>query len=84
MCDRAISYVSKQRSRYGSYQNALEHLYEANAITGENISASESLLTDADIAEEMVAFSRDKILEQANLAIMAQANLANESVLKLL
>jgi flagellin-like hook-associated protein FlgL len=32
----------------------------------------------------MVAFSRDKILEQANLAIMAQANLANESVLKLL
>ncbi|MCI9612533.1 MAG: hypothetical protein HFH33_11045 [Eubacterium sp.] len=84
LCDRAISYVSKQRSRYGSYQNALEHLYEANAITGENISASESLLTDADIAEEMVAFSRDKILEQANLAIMAQANLANESVLKLL
>ena len=82
-CDQAISYVSKQRSRYGSYQNALEHLYNANAITGENVSASESKLADADMADEMVAFSRSQILEQANLAVMAQANMANQTVLKL-
>ena len=83
LCDQAISYVSKQRSRYGSYQNALEHLYNANAITGENVSASESKLADADMADEMVAFSRSQILEQANLAVMAQANMANQPVLKL-
>lgn len=79
-----IDYVSKQRSRYGSYQNALEHLYAANAVTGENVLASESLLSDADMADEMVSFSRDKILEQANLAVMAQANTANQAVLRLL
>lgn len=84
LCDRAIGYVSKQRSRYGSYQNALEHLYSANAITGENVSASESRISDADIADEMVAFSRDQILEQANLSVMAQANTTNQAVLKLL
>ena len=84
LCDQAIDYVSKQRSRYGSYQNALEHLYAANAVTGENVSASESLLSDADMADEMVSFSRDKILEQANLAVMAQANTANQAVLRLL
>lgn len=58
-----IDYVSKQRSCYGSYQNALEHLYAANAVTGENVSALESLLSDADMADEMVSFSRDNILE---------------------
>ena len=84
LCDQAISYVSAQRSRYGSYQNALEHLYAANAITEENVSASESLLADADLADEMVEFSRSKILEQANLSVMAQANMTNQSVLKLL
>lgn len=84
LCDRAINYVSGQRSRYGSYQNALEHLYAANAITGENVSTSESRIADADMADEMVAFSRDKILEQVNSAAMAQANMANQAVLKLL
>lgn len=84
VCDRAISYVSGQRSRYGSYQNALEHLYASNAITGENVSVSESRISDADMADEMVAFSRDRILEQVNMAVMAQANMANQSVLKLL
>lgn len=84
LCDRAISYVSAQRSRYGSYQNALEHLYDANALTGENVSASESRIADADIADEMVAFSCSQILEQVNLSVMAQANMANQTVLNLL
>ncbi len=84
MCNQAIDYVSEQRSLYGSYQNALEHLYAANAITGENVSASESRISDADIAEEMVEFSCSKILEQLNSSVMAQANMANQTVLKLL
>lgn len=84
LCDEAISYVSKQRSRYGSYQNALEHLYDGNAITGENVSESDSRIADADMADEMVAFSRDKILEQVNSAVMAQANMTNQTVMQLL
>lgn len=84
LCDKAISYVSKQRSRYGSYQNALEHLYDANAITSENVSSSDSRLSDTDMADEMVEFSCCQILEQVNSAVMAQANMANQTVLKLL
>ncbi|MCI8895331.1 MAG: hypothetical protein HFI42_14030 [Lachnospiraceae bacterium] len=84
LCDQAISYVSEQRSRYGSYQNALEHLYAANAITGENVSTSESRISDADIADETVEFSRCQILDQVNSSVMAQANMANQTVLKLL
>ena len=84
LCDQAIDYVSKQRSRYGSYQNALAHLYAANAITGENVSASESRISDADLADEMVEFSCSRILEQVNSAVMAQADMENQIVLKLL
>lgn len=83
-CDRAISYVSAQRSRYGLYQNILEHLYASNALTSENVSASESRLADADMADEMVAYSRDRILEQANTAVLSQANISTHSVLELL
>lgn len=84
LCDRAIEYVSQQRSLYGSYQNALEHLYNANANTSENVTAADSRLVDTDIADEMVSFSCSKIIEQVNWAIMAQANAANEIALKLL
>ena len=84
LCDQAISYVSKERSRYGSYQNALEHVYAANALTGENVSASESRISDTDMAEEMVEFSSSQILEQANLSVIAQANQAAQNVIKLL
>lgn len=84
LCDRAIEYVSRQRVRYGSYQNALEHLYNANANTAENMTASESRIADADIADEMVEFSCTKILEQVNHTVMSQANAANQIALQLL
>lgn len=84
LCDRALAYVSKERSRYGAYQNALEHLYNANANTCENVTAADSRLADADIADEMVAFSCTKIIEQVNWAMMSQANAAQQTALKLL
>lgn len=84
LCDRALAYVSKERSRYGAYQNALEHLYNANANTCENVTAADSRLADADIADEMVAFSCTKIIEQVNWAMMSQANAAHQTALKLL
>ena len=84
LCDQAIKYVSLQRSLYGGYQNALEHLYAANAATSENLTASESRISDADMAKEIMAFSRGQILQQVNLSVMAQANMANQIVLRLL
>ena len=84
LCDRAIDYVSKQRVHYGGYQNALEHLYNSNANTAENTTASESRIADADIADEMVEFSCTKILEQVNHTVMSQANAANQTALQLL
>lgn len=84
LCDRGIDYVSRQRILYGGYQNALEHLYASNALTSENVSAAESLLADADIADEMMEFSCNQIIEQANMSVMAQANVANQIALKLL
>lgn len=84
LCDRAIDYVSKQRVRYGAYQNALEHLYNANANTSENTTAADSRLADADIATEMVEFSCTQILEQMNHTVMSQANAAHQTALKLL
>lgn len=84
VCKQAIDYVSRQRSLYGSYQNALEHLYNANATTRENVSASESRISDADIADEMMRFSCGQILAQANVSVMTQANSANQTALQLL
>lgn len=84
LCDHAIDYVSKQRVRYGAYQNALEHLYNANANTSENTTAADSRLADADIANEMVEFSCTQILEQMNHTVMSQANAVNQTALKLL
>lgn len=84
LCSKAIDYVSSQRSLYGSYQNALEHLYNANALTGENVTAAESRLADTDVADEMVEFSCCQIVEQANYAVMVQANTINQAALMLL
>ncbi len=84
LCDRAIDYVSRQRVRYGAYQNALEHVYNANANTSENTTTADSRLADADIADEMVEFSCTKILEQMNHTVMSQANAANQTALQLL
>ncbi len=82
--DTAISSVSSQRAQLGAYQNRLEHTINNLNVAVENLSASESRIRDTDMAQEMVSFTRSQILSQAGTSMLAQANQAPQSVLKLL
>jgi flagellin len=82
--DKAISTVSNQRATLGAYQNRLEHTINNLNVAVENLSASESRIRDTDMASEMVSFTRSQILSQAGTSMLAQANQAPQSVLKLL
>jgi flagellin len=82
--DAAITTVSGQRAKLGAYQNRLEHTINNLTVAVENLSASESRIRDTDMAQEMVSFTRSQILSQAGTSMLAQANQAPQSVLKLL
>ena len=80
----AIAVVSDQRSLLGAAQNRMEHTIRNLDNVVENTTSAESRLRDTDMADEMVAYSKDSILAQAGQAMMAQANQTNESVVSLL
>lgn len=82
--DEAIGEVSMQRGTLGAVQNRLAFTisYTENEI--ENIQASESSISDADIASEVTAFTRAQILSQAATAMLAQANVVPQNALALL
>jgi flagellin len=82
--DKAISTVSSQRSTLGAYQNRLEHTINNLQTAHENLTAAESRIRDVDMALEMANFTRHQILQQAGTAMLAQANVQTQSVLKLL
>jgi len=81
--DTAIADVSTARSTLGATQNRLDHAIANLSVAVENLSAAESRIRDADIAEEMVSFTRNQILQQAGTAMLAQANSVPQSVLSL-
>jgi len=81
---QAVKDVSQIRSSLGAYQNRLEHTINNLNVAVENLSASESRIRDADMAEEVVAMTRAQILQQAGTAVLAQANQAPQMVLSLL
>jgi flagellin len=82
--DAAIETVSTERAKLGANQNRLEHTINNLNVSAENLSASESRIRDADMAKEMMAFTRSQILSQAGTAMLAQANQAPQGVLSLL
>ncbi|MCG0239900.1 MAG: flagellin [Firmicutes bacterium] len=82
--DKAIEQVSTERSKLGAYQNRLEHTINNLRTAIENLTAAESRIRDVDIAAEMVAFTKNQILQQAGTAMLAQANIRPQSVLQLL
>lgn len=82
--DEAVQIISDKRSAYGAYQNRLEHIYAANANTSENAQASESRIRDANMAKEMMEYSKNMLLVQAGQSVLAQANQSEQGVLKLL
>lgn len=80
----AIGRVSLVRSNYGAIQNRLEHTIANLDNIIENITASESLIRDTDIAKEMVKHSNNQILLQAGQAVLSQANHSSDLILSLL
>lgn len=82
--DEALKKVSKQRADMGAYQNRLEHAIRGIDIGSENLQAAESRIRDTNMANEMVSYTKDRILSQAGNAMLAQANQRTASVLQLL
>lgn len=80
----AIQLVSDMRSSLGAVQNRLEHTVANLNTTSENTSAAESLLRDTDMADETIAYNKNKILAQAGQTMLAQANQSAQGVLSLL
>ncbi len=82
--NKAISKVSLQRSALGALQNRLEHTIANADNMAENLQSAESKIRDANMADEMVAYSSFSILQQAGQSMLAQANQSTQGVLSLL
>lgn len=81
---RSIEKLSTLRSKLGAVQNRLEHTVANLDNISENTQSAESRIRDTDMAEEMVQYSKNNILQQAGQSMLAQANQANQGVLSLL
>jgi flagellin len=82
--DNAIESVSDVRGQLGAVQNRFDSTISNLQVASENLSASESRIRDTDMSQEMVTFTKNQILVQAGTAMLAQANQAPQSILRLL
>ncbi|SEK42733.1 flagellin [Pseudobutyrivibrio ruminis] len=80
----AIQRVSAQRAELGAIQNRLEHSIKNLDNVVENTEAAESRIRDTDMADQMVEYSKNNILQQAGQSMLAQANQATQGVMNLL
>jgi flagellin len=84
MLDSALKTINKQRADLGAYQNRLEYAVKGLDVGAENMQAAESRIRDADMASEMVDYTKNAILVQSATAMLAQANTKPQTVLQLL
>ncbi|HPO49735.1 MAG TPA: flagellin [Spirochaetota bacterium] len=82
--DLALKIINKQRADLGAYQNRLEHATKGLLVGAENLQGAESIIRDSNMAEEMTQFTKNQILSQSSMAMLAQANRKSQSVLQLL
>ena len=80
----AINTVSSTRGDLGAIQNRLEHTQNNLSVMTENIQDAESTIRDTDVADEMMAYTKNNILIQSAQAMLAQANQVPQGVLQLL
>ena len=80
----AINMVSDTRGTLGALQNRLDHTINNLGVQRENIQNAESLIRDTDVAEEMMTYTKNNILNQSAQAMLAQANQLPQGVLQLL
>ena len=84
LIDNAIDKVSTQRAKLGAYQNRLEYTASSLTTASENLTSAESRIRDADMAKEMMEFTKLNIMLQAGNSMLAQANQQPQNVLSLI
>ena len=82
--DEGLKKINKQRADLGGYQNRMELTVVGLDIASENLQASESRIRDADMAKQMVEYTKNQVLSQSGTAMLAQANANSQLVLSLL
>ena len=82
--DTAIGSLVSLRAQFGTAQNRLESTIRSIAVAVENNTAAESRIRDVDVAVETATLVRNQVLQQAGLAVLAQANLSTQGALLLL
>lgn len=82
--DSAIDSVSRSRGRFGAMQNRLQYTISNLEVQAESLAAADSRIRDVDVAYETAQLARNSILQQASVAMLAQANLQPQLVLELL
>lgn len=82
--DEALDQVNRTRSLLGAATNRLEGTINNLSVSSENLTASESRLRDADVAAESSEFTRNQVMLQAGISILAQANFTSQGFLSLL
>jgi flagellin len=82
--DEALKRVNRQRADLGAYQNRFTIAADGVAIAAENLQAAESRIRDADMASEIVKYTKNQILTQTGTAMLAQANAQSQNVMALL
>lgn len=82
--DNAVNTVSGIRAELGAVQNRFQNTISNLEVSGENLSAANSRIRDADFATETASLSRSQVLQQAGISVLAQANARPQQVLSLL
>ena len=82
--DKAIETVSTQRGKFGSYQNALEHIYNNVGNYGYNLTEAHARISDVDMAKEVMEMTKNSILEESAQSMLKQADDMQKSVLNLM
>jgi len=82
--DSAINSVSQMRGAFGAVQNRLSSTIANLGSTRENLSAAESRIRDVDVAFETASLTRNSIMQQAAISVLAQANMGPQAALSLL
>lgn len=82
--DNALKQINSQRANLGAMQNRTEHAARGIAIASENMTAANSVIRDANMAETVVEYTKQMILQQSSMAMLANANQNGEMLLNLL
>ncbi|MEO5376314.1 MAG: flagellin FliC [Magnetococcus sp. DMHC-6] len=84
LVDTALDSVTSIRSQLGAFQNRFESIISSLTSGSENLQIARSHIMDVDVAQEATLLARNSIIQQAGIAILAQANLQPKQVLNLL